>query len=182
MVGTQPKRSNYVIFRDKWIWKSVDCDGSSGFQCVDLARQYMKEVLNIDRKMGNANQWRSNIYKVFDTQWERMPGTKDLMQWDIIFSKNWQYGHVAIVNTITKDGIMVLEQNGSGIYSWSGVWANAIRLHTYPFSFWTGVWRCKKIFDNLQLERNYIAWKEQQSPIDKVNIMDYKSSLRYQWS
>ena len=176
MVGTQPKRSNYVIFRDKWIWKSVDCDGSSGFQCVDLARQYMKEVLNIDRKMGNANQWRSNIYKVFDTQWERMPGTKDLMQWDIIFSKNWQYGHVAIVNTITKDGIMVLEQNGSGVNSGDWLWPNAVRIHKYSPLFFYIVWRSIKIIENYTLELKYIENKLMNWS-DK-DTLDYLKSIR----
>lgn len=95
------------------------------------------------------------------------------MQWDIIFATKWTYWHVAIVDHIADGKIYVLEQNGSGKNSGSGLGANAIRVKGYPFSFWAGVWRCKKIFDNLQIERAYCDSK------GTPEALEYKQTLRY---
>jgi hypothetical protein len=37
----------YVDFKNKWNGKRVDYDNASGYQCVDLFKQYMTEVLGI---------------------------------------------------------------------------------------------------------------------------------------
>jgi hypothetical protein len=52
-----------------------------------------------------------------------------------------------------------LEQNGSGKDSGSGLGANAIRIQPYNLSFYDTVLRCKKTFDNLVVEREFVAEK-----------------------
>lgn len=154
--------------------KRVDYDGGKGYQCVDLMKSYCWNVLWLDIHMSwNANQAWKNIYKIFNKDWQQIKGTNDLMQWDIIFSTNGAYWHVAIVDHIVWGKIYVLEQNGSGKNSGSGLGANAIRVKDYPFSFWAWVWRCKKIFDNLTTERAYCDSK------GTPEAIAYKATLRY---
>lgn len=81
------------------------------------------------------------------------------MQGDIIIRSQGQYGHVAVVDHILNGKVYVLEQNGSGKDSGSGLGANAIRIQAYRLDFYDTVLRCKKIFDNLVLEREFVAEK-----------------------
>ena len=55
--------------------------------------------------------------------------------------------------------VYVLEQNGSGKDSGSGLGTNAIRIPPFNLSFYDTILRCKKIFDNLVLEREFVAEK-----------------------
>jgi hypothetical protein len=48
-----------------------------------------------------------------------------------------------------------LEQNGSGKDSGSGLGANSIRIQAYRLDFYDTILRCKKIFENLVLEREF---------------------------
>ena len=95
----------------------------------------------------------------FFSSWEKIKGTKNLMQGDIIISSHGQYGHVAIVDHVLNGKVYVLEQNGSGKDSGSGLGANAIRIQPYKLSIYDTILRCKKIFDNLVLERKFVAEK-----------------------
>jgi len=167
-------RSQYYYFEKEWVWKRIDYDKAFWYQCVDLIKQYMYEVLWISPgKTGNANEMWTNKYGCFDKMWTQITWTKDLMQGDIIFSLNGPTGHVAIVDRIVNGQIQVLEQNGSGQNSGNWLGANAIRLHTYSPSFFVWVWRCEKIFENLQKERSYCD-------VQIKTTQDYKASIRYQ--
>jgi len=42
----------YVDFKNKRVGKKVDYDHGAGFQCIDLFKQYMDEVLGI--KIGKS--------------------------------------------------------------------------------------------------------------------------------
>jgi len=55
--------------------------------------------------------------------------------------------------------VYVLEQNGSGKDSGSGLGANSIRIQAYNLSFYDTILRRKKTFDNLVLEREFVAEK-----------------------
>jgi hypothetical protein len=35
----------YVDFKNKWLGKRIDYDKAYGYQCVDLIKQYLDEVL-----------------------------------------------------------------------------------------------------------------------------------------
>ena len=91
----------------------------------------------------------------FFSSWEKIKGMNNIMQGDIIISSHGQYGHVAVVDHVLNGKVYVLEQNGSGKDSGSGLGANAIRIQPYRLDFYDTVLRCKKIFDNLVLEREF---------------------------
>lgn len=148
----------YKDFAKKRLWKKVDYDKQYDYQCTDLAKQYMNEVLDIKKiwPLWNAKNMPNNT---FFSGWEKIKGMNNLMQGDIIISSHGQYGHVAIVDHVLNGKVYVLEQNGSGKNSGSGIWANAIRIQPYRLDFYDTVLRCKKIFDNLVLEREFVAKK-----------------------
>lgn len=170
----------YVDFKNKWVGKKVDYDKWAGYQCVDLFKQYMDEVLGIKLgKSWSAKQIRKNSYKIFNKTRTQHPGTKDLMQGDIICSYKWKFWHIAIFDHYAWNQAFVLEQNGSGLHSGSWVGSNAIRVHWYALSFWAGTWRCQKIFDNLELERAFIDAKLKSIAGDTSNTLNYRQSIRY---
>lgn len=148
----------YKNFVQKRRWKKVDYDGSYGFQCADLAKQYISEALEFG-KIGALWNAKDMPKSPFFTNREKIKGTKNLMQGDIIIRSQGQYGHVAIVDHILNWKVYVLEQNGSGKDSGSGLGANSIRIQAYRLDFYDTVLRCKKIFDNLVLEREFVAEK-----------------------
>ena len=179
------KMRPYKDFAKKRRWKKVDYDGGYWFQCTDLAKQYIDEVLGIKKiwPLWNAKNMPNNT---FFSSWEKIKGTKNLMQGDIIISSHGQYGHVAIVDHVLNGKVYVLEQNGSGKDSGSGLGANAIRIQPYNLSFYDTILRCKKIFDNLVLERKFVA--EKIARLEKEwgqegeirNTKEYLATTRYQ--
>lgn len=148
----------YKNFAQKRLGKRVDYDKQYDHQCTDLAKQYIDEILGIKKiwPLWNAKDMPNNPF--FSSR-EKIKGMKNLMQGDIIISSHGPYGHVAIVDHVLNWKIYVLEQNGSGKNSGSGIWANAIRIQPYNLSFYDTILRCKKIFDNLVLEREFVAEK-----------------------
>ena len=114
-------------FIKKWEGKRVDYDGVYKYQCVDLIKQFTKEVYDIELGSfgGSAiNAWNNNT---FDSKWRSI--ISDYQVWDIIFfnkTKENPYGHVAI---ITDWGLVnkILEQNG-GTGNGDGQGTNAIRI------------------------------------------------------
>lgn len=152
------KMRPYKDFVQKRRWKRVDYDGAYWFQCADLAKLYIDEGLEFGKigALGNAKDMPKSP---FFANWEKIKGMNNLMQGDIIIRSQGQYGHVAVVDHILNGKVYVLEQNGSGKDSGSGIWANAIRIQAYNLSFYDTILRCKKIFDNLVLEREFVAEK-----------------------
>lgn len=148
----------YKNFAQKRLGKRVDYDKQYDHQCTDLAKQYLFEVLRFEKigALGNAKDMPKSP---FFAQWEKIKGMNNLMQGDIIIRSQWPYGHVAIVDHVLNWKVYVLEQNGSGKNSGSGIWANAIRIQAYRLDFYDTILRCKKIFDNLVLEREFVAEK-----------------------
>lgn len=148
----------YKNFAKKRLRKRVDYDKQYDYQCTDLAKQYISEGLEFGKigALGNAKDMPNNPF--FSSR-EKIKGTKNLMQGDIIISSHGQYGHVAVVDHILNGKVYVLEQNGSGKDSGSGLGENAIRIQPYNLSFYDTILRCKKIFDNLVLEREFVAEK-----------------------
>ena len=153
-MGNRP----YKNFVNKRLGKRVDYDGRYGFQCADLAKLYIDEGLEFGKvwALGNAKDMPKSP---FFTNREKIKGIKNLMQGDIIIRSQGKYGHVAVVDHILNGKVYVLEQNGSGKDSGSGLGANAIRIQPYRLNFYDTVLRCKKIFGNLVLERKFVAEK-----------------------
>lgn len=109
--------------------KQVDYDKYFGSQCVDLFRQYTKEVLGINEHTGVVDGAK-DLYLNFD----KMPSmTKHFQKvytphkGDIvIFNGNEtnKYGHVAIVLYATNRTIVTFEQDGykQNKGSYIGLW------------------------------------------------------------
>lgn len=89
----------YKNFVNKRLGKRVDYDRAYGFQCADLAKQYIDEGLEFGKigALGNAKDMPNNPF--FSSR-EKIKGAKNLMQGDIIIRSQGQYGHVAIVDHI----------------------------------------------------------------------------------
>jgi hypothetical protein len=106
-------------FINKYFGKKVDFDGVYGAQCVDLFRQYCKDVLNIPHTGGVEGA--KDLY----LNYNKMEGEKlyfnrinkgsfqfgDVVIWNA--TETNKYGHVALfVSEISADSILVFEQNG----------------------------------------------------------------------
>lgn len=97
--------------------KQIDFDKAFGSQCVDLFRQYSKEVLDIPEHTG-AVEGAKDLYLKYDDmklmqkyfQKIYTPRKGDI----VIFNKTStnKYGHVAIVVYATRKTLVVFEQNG----------------------------------------------------------------------
>lgn len=175
----------YKNFAQKRLGKRVDYDKQYDYQCTDLAKQYIDEVLGRKKiwPLWNAKNMPNNPF--FSSR-EKIKGTKNLMQGDIIIRSQGQYGHVAIVDHVLNGKVYVLEQNGSGKDSGSGLGANSIRIQPYNLSFYDTILRCKKIFDNLVLEREFVAekiarlGKEWGQEAEIRNTKEYLATTRYE--
>ncbi|MBQ7537737.1 MAG: CHAP domain-containing protein [Treponema sp.] len=109
-------------FVEKNTGKKVDYDGAYGAQCVDLFRQYVKDVLNIPEHTGSCST--SGGAKDLFLDYAKMPLEKkyfikitnksfipgDVAVWDE--SEKNKYGHVAIVLGKLNNDLIVFEQDG----------------------------------------------------------------------
>lgn len=93
---------NYNEFIKKYLGKSIDYDGVSGVQCVDLIKLYLDKVYNIKAgSWGNAKDYFINFDKLpIKNSFEKIvntanfvPAQGDICVWGSRISK---YGHVAI--------------------------------------------------------------------------------------
>ena len=91
--------------------KKVDFDGAFGYQCVDLYRQYCKDVLGIEQTppVNGAKDIWSNCGSLKQSKQSLAPG--DILIYDKTSSN--PYGHVCIlVSLLDTDTFVVFEQNG----------------------------------------------------------------------
>ena len=119
-------------FVKKYNGKKIDYDGRYGAQCVDVFRQYCKDVLDIPHTGGVVGA--SDLYTKYDelpleqkyfnrlVYAGRKPEAGDV----VIFAptKSNKYGHVAIVLDASSEEIAVFEQDGfkqdgAHVGSWS---------------------------------------------------------------
>lgn len=124
-------------FVKKYNAKKVDYDGRYGAQCVDLFRQYCKDVLGIPHTGGVIGA--AELY----TKYEAMPmekkyfekieaGKQTPIEGDVVIfkptAKN-KFGHVAIVLSADKLSMTVFEQDGfaqTGAYITERKYYNAL--------------------------------------------------------
>lgn len=107
-------------FVEKYSGKKIDYDGAYGAQCVDVFRQYCKDVLHVPHT--GAVVGASELF----TKYEAMPLEKkyfNRIAYDgtipqagdvVIFcaTENNPYGHVAIVVSAEDTALTVFEQDG----------------------------------------------------------------------
>ena len=120
-------------FVEKYNGKKIDYDGHYGAQCVDVFRQYCKDVLAIPHTGGVVGA--AELFTKYEAMpleqkyFERIP-YKAGMQPEagdvVVFgaTQTNQYGHVAIVLVATTEDIAVFEQDGfaqdgAHVGSWS---------------------------------------------------------------
>lgn len=128
---------NYKELKAKWLWKSVDYDWVYWDQCIDFARQAVKDLfwVTIWTFSGSALRW-WETWSPFNSKWIRVNNTLLAVPpaWAVVFFdkmyKNGKcvnpYWHVAIAWIgCSTSKLVVLEQNAwSGNWDW--VWNNAI--------------------------------------------------------
>lgn len=104
-----------TTFINTYLGKKVDFDSAHGFQCVDLFRQYCKDVLDIPQTpavegakdiFDNCGSLKKTVDSVL-ADYSR----GDILIWDK--TKTNKYGHVAIlVGIYNTKYFIVLEQDG----------------------------------------------------------------------
>lgn len=107
-------------FVEKYNGKKIDYDEHYGAQCVDVFRQYCKDVLNIPHTGGVVGA--AELYTKYDTMpleqryFDKLvyAGGKPEKGDVVIFAptKSNKYGHVAIVLDASSEEIAVFEQDG----------------------------------------------------------------------
>lgn len=106
-------------FINKYINTKVDFDNAFGAQCVDLFRQYCKDVLNIPHT--GAVEGAKDIFlnydklsleqKYFKKYSTNRPEPSDVIIWNE--TKTNKYGHIAIVvSSLSNNKVLVFEQDG----------------------------------------------------------------------
>ena len=109
-------------FINKTVNTGVDFDGAYGAQCVDLFRQYAKDVLEIPKHTG-AVEGAKDLWLNYENlpiemaYFDKKRGTMAAQQGDVAIwdaTPSNKYGHVAIViSPWGKDSLLVYEQDGT---------------------------------------------------------------------
>lgn len=99
----------YKLALAKFLGKPVDFDWQYANQCVDWIKQYAKEIGYQITTTWNAKDyainWLGKWWKI--VVW--MPWV-----WDIVVFPNGQYGHIAVVQSIKWNQLIVVDQNADG--------------------------------------------------------------------
>jgi len=105
-------------FVEKYLGVKVDYDNYAGAQCVDLYRQYCKDVLNMpeSEKVESAKHlWELHDRTVIQKQYlQKVYNTTDFVpnQGDFVIYGSGKHGHVAIVLFANVSYLIVFEQDG----------------------------------------------------------------------
>lgn len=109
----------YAQFKQRYFNGFVDFDGAYGFQCVDLFRLYVKEVMSTPQPkgvIGAADFWTNydsdpnlnqHFTKISNTP-DGVPNQGDVVIWS---KKYGPYGHIALIDNATVNGFTALSQN-----------------------------------------------------------------------
>lgn len=99
----------------KWSGKGIDFDGHYGYQCMDLYRQFVKEVLGFPQSPGVSGAkdvWETYLktyYKRFSNTPDGVPQKGDIVIWN----KNvgGGFGHIAIFLYGDVNNFLSFDQN-----------------------------------------------------------------------
>lgn len=114
------KYHSYDEFEKAYLGVGIDYDGVAGYQCVDVADQYWKDLFDITGVWCNgARDLYNNFYNypALVKNFDRIPNTRELVvqKGDIIIWGGGTWGHVAIGNGEGNiDWFVSLEQNTLG--------------------------------------------------------------------
>jgi hypothetical protein len=92
----------------QWNGKFNNFDGALGAQCVDIVKQYFKDVLNLTPINGNAIDYWKDIpgFTLIKNSTFAYPNPGDLIIW-----KTGEFGHIGICNWVRVHDLSVFEQN-----------------------------------------------------------------------
>jgi len=93
----------------KYNGKKVDYDGYYGAQCVDLARQYCKDVLEVEQFPALGDSGAKGIWN----NPGKLKKRQSVKVGDLLVYGNGSYGHICIlVAFLDKDTFIIFEQDG----------------------------------------------------------------------
>jgi len=109
-------------FFTKYNGKFIDFDGKYGYQCVDLIRQFCKEVLNIDGytlpPVTYAKQLFTNFPNAGTSKFTKIynkptnaPQKGDIVVWGTYLGVTGWAGHVAICSGASVYNLITFDQN-----------------------------------------------------------------------
>lgn len=123
-----------VKYLQNHIGVGVDFDGKYGYQCMDLAIDYMYKLSNGNvRLFGNAYQAKNNnlgnYAKVYNNTPDFLPQPGDIVVW---YPRWWNsnYGHIGIIKEANLNKFTSLEQNKKGDLTYGEVG----KLGTHDYS------------------------------------------------
>lgn len=117
----------YQEFKNKWLGKGIDYDGHYKNQCMDVYRQYVKEVLQCPQSpsvAGAKDVWNTYLPEYFE-RIENTP-TGVPQEGDIVIWGMNPYGHIAICDHASTSTLTCFEQNWTEL---DGSGVTEIRLH-----------------------------------------------------
>lgn len=162
-------------FISKWVGWRVKEYWMSTYECVALAKQYIKEVLWQPVRWFWWSAWAAynNVAHTFDDNW--VQGKGEVQKWDIIFSPPTpynKYGHVAVAHSTTE----MIEQNG-WIGKGTGTAKDAIRIT--PIRTEHYYWRLKTNMQEPRQESEIMKVHERENPPHLFS--DYTDTTLLQW-
>ena len=144
---------NYNEFINEYVGKSIDYDGVSGVQCVDLIKLYLDKVYNIKAgSWGNAKDYFINFDKLpIKNSFEKITNTAnfipiqgDICVWGIGLGN--KYGHVAIATGLGNARIF---------YTYDLNWrSKEIRFTEHNYKGFLGVLRYKVLDEIMKTYKN----------------------------
>lgn len=158
-------------FIKKYTGKGIDYDGWYGFQCMDLYRQYVKEVLEFPQSIpvpGAKDVWNNyptQYYERIANTPTGVPNKGDIVIWGPRFGP---FGHIAVFVSGNVNRFVSFDQNfptGSLCalreHNYTGVlgWLRPKKVDTDPL---------KKVIDAVRL-----ACDEQTTSVSKIAKIKY---------
>jgi hypothetical protein len=178
---------NIETFITTYLGKSVDVDGNYGSQCVDLFRQYVKDVLGFAQPkpvVGAKDFWfgydlddnlNDNFKKIANTP-EGVPQKGDIILWNKTTTN--PYGHVAIFLEGDANSFTSLDQNWKGVqlvkkvsHSYVGVlgWLRPINIMTLKETVID--------WDDEEGKRHTVDWYVREWFIEKTEKTEFQKEL-----
>lgn len=135
-MNQQTLNQKYQQFKNQFLGKKIDFDGSYGYQCVDLNRYFANKVLGITMNivggtayagwLNQSNTYPSNFWQKIEKTIDVIPPTGAFIH--LAPTSGNSAGHIALVDKADKNTVWFLEQNGIG--GGTGIGSNAIRVQS----------------------------------------------------
>jgi len=163
---------NLNAFIKKYDGKFVEAGGSANAlnQCVDLANQYINEVLGFSKILGtNAKDFPKKAggnYVYYEKSPDRIPETGDLVIWG-----NGKYGHIGIF----------VEGNNKSFKSFDENYPTGTPAHIQGHYYKNVIGWLRPLkeesMDELEKCNEKLAWYDKEYPLEQQRLVDEKTKL-----